>query len=50
MTSIETSGVEDWVLRKVTLATRDPTKGKLGPKCEGTYQVIRISRKRAYYL
>jgi hypothetical protein len=27
----------DWVLRKVTLATKDPTEGKLGPVWEGPY-------------
>jgi hypothetical protein len=29
--------VGDWVLRKVSLMTRDPTEGKLAPKWEGPY-------------
>jgi len=41
-------GIGDWVLRKVTLATRDPTGGKLGPKWESPYQVIRSQRKGTY--
>jgi len=41
-------GIGDWVLRKVTLATRDPTGVKLGPKWESPYQVIRSQRKGTY--
>jgi hypothetical protein len=40
----------DWVLRKVTLATKDPTEGKLAPSWEGPYKVISYQRPRAYYL
>ena len=32
--------VSDWVLRKVTQATKDPSQGKLGPNLEGPYKVI----------
>ena len=32
--------VEDLVLRKVTLATKDPTEGKLAPNWEGPYKVV----------
>ena len=32
--------VGDLVLRKVTLATKDPTKGKLAPNWESPYKVI----------
>ena len=34
--------IGDLVLRKITLATRDPTQGKLGPNWEGPYKVIEI--------
>uniref|UniRef100_A0A2N9ES18 Uncharacterized protein n=1 Tax=Fagus sylvatica TaxID=28930 RepID=A0A2N9ES18_FAGSY len=43
-------GVGDLVLRKVTLATRDPTQGKLGPNWEGPYRVIEIHRRGTYHL
>ena len=42
--------VGDWVLRKVTVATRDPTEGKLGPTWEGPYQVVECHRQGAYHL
>ena len=32
--------IGDWVLRKVTQATKDPSQGKLGPNLEGPYKVI----------
>lgn len=40
----------DWVLRKVTLATKDPTEGKLGPVLEGPIQVVKCHRQGAYHL
>jgi hypothetical protein len=40
----------DWVLRKVTLATKDPTKGKLGPVWEGPYRVIKCHLNGVYHL
>jgi hypothetical protein len=42
--------VEDLVLRKVTLATRDLVEGKLAPSWEGPYKVISCQRPGAYYL
>jgi hypothetical protein len=42
--------VEDWVLRKVSLMTKDPTEGKMEPKWEGPYQVVRCHKKWAYRL
>jgi hypothetical protein len=42
--------VGDLVLRKVTLATRDSTEGKLAPSWEGHYRVISCQRPGAYYL
>ncbi|CAL9000957.1 unnamed protein product [Prunus brigantina] len=42
--------VGDWVMRKVSLATKNPTEGTLGPTWEGPYEVTRISRPGAYQL
>jgi hypothetical protein len=42
--------VGDLALRKVTLATKDPTEGKLAPSWEGPYKVIGCQRPEAYYL
>ena len=42
--------VGDLVLRKVTLATKDPTQGKLGPTLEGPYRVVRFHRRGTYHL
>ena len=36
--------IGDLVLRKVTLATKDPTQGKLGLTWEGPYKVVHYSR------
>jgi ribonuclease HI len=43
-------GVGDLVLRKVTLATKDPTQGKLGPTWEGPYRVVKFHRRGTYHL
>ena len=40
----------DMVLRKVSQATKDPTQEKLGPNWEGSYKVVRYSRRGSYYL
>ncbi|GFY82856.1 hypothetical protein Acr_02g0010960 [Actinidia rufa] len=40
----------DLVLRKVTLSTREPNMGKLGPTWEGPYKVIKVSRSGTYWL
>uniref|UniRef100_A0A2N9FJX9 Uncharacterized protein n=1 Tax=Fagus sylvatica TaxID=28930 RepID=A0A2N9FJX9_FAGSY len=42
--------VGDLVLRKVTLATKNPSEGKLGPNWEGPYRVIEIRRLGTYHL
>ena len=42
--------IGDLVLRKVTLATKDPTQGKLGPNWEGPYKVVEIRRQGTYHL
>uniref|UniRef100_A0A2N9J6Z4 Integrase catalytic domain-containing protein n=1 Tax=Fagus sylvatica TaxID=28930 RepID=A0A2N9J6Z4_FAGSY len=42
--------VGDLVLRKVTLATKNPSEGKFGPNWEGPYKVIEIRRPGTYHL
>ena len=42
--------IGDLVLRKVTLATKDPAQGKLEPTWEGPYKVIHHSRQGSYHL
>jgi hypothetical protein len=42
--------IGDLVLRKVTLATRNPSEGKLGPNWEGPYKVIEVRRPGTYHL
>ncbi|XP_059462296.1 uncharacterized protein LOC132191322 [Corylus avellana] len=42
--------VGDWVLHKVTIATKDPTEGKLAPKWESPYKVVGNYRFGAYHL
>jgi hypothetical protein len=42
--------IGDWVLHKVTLATKDPAEGKLAQKWEGPYKVIGNHRLGAYHL
>ena len=40
----------DLVLQKVTLSTKEPNAGKLGPTWEGPYKVIKVSRTGTYWL
>ena len=42
--------IGDLVLKRVTLATRNSTHGKLGPNWEGPYRVINCKRQGSYYL
>ena len=35
--------IGDLVLRKVTIATKDPVQGKLGPTEEGPFRVVHYS-------
>ena len=42
--------IEDLVLKKVSLATKNPTHGKLGPNWEGPYKIINCKRQGSYYL
>ena len=42
--------IGDLVLRKISLATKNPAHGKLGPNWEGPYRVINCKRQGSYYL
>ena len=42
--------IGDLILKKVSLATKNPTHGKLGPNWEGPHKVINCSRQGSYYL
>ena len=42
--------IGDLVLKRVSLATRNPANGKLGPNWEGPYKVINYKRQGSYYL
>ena len=42
--------IGDLVLRKVSLATKDPSHGKLGPNWKGLYKIINCKRQGSYYL
>jgi hypothetical protein len=42
--------VGDWVLRKVSLMTKEATEGKLAPKWESPYQIVKCQGKGAYHL
>ena len=42
--------IGDLVLKKVSLATKDPDHVKLGPNWEGPYRVINSKRRGSYYL
>ena len=42
--------IRDLVLKRVSLATKNPAHGKLGPNWEGPYRVINCKRQGSYYL
>ena len=42
--------IGDLVLKKVSLATKNPAHGKLSPNWEGPYRVINFKRQGSYYL
>ena len=42
--------IGDLVLKRVSLATKNPAHGKLGPNWEGPYRVINFKRQGSYYL
>ena len=42
--------IGDLVLKKVSLATKNPTHRKLGPNWEGPYRIINCKRQGSYYL
>ena len=42
--------IGDLILKRIILAIRNPTYGKLGPNWEGPYRVINCKRQGSYYL
>ena len=42
--------IRDLILKRVSLATKNPAHGKLGPNWEGPYRVINCKRQGSYYL
>jgi hypothetical protein len=40
----------DWVLMKVSLMMKNSAEGKLAPKWEGLYQIVKCYEKWAYHL
>ena len=40
--------IRDLVLKKVSLATKNPTPGKLGPNWEGPYKIINYKKQGSY--
>ena len=42
--------IGDLILKKVSLATKNPAHRKLGPNWEGPYRIINCKRQRSYYL
>ena len=42
--------IGDLVLKRVSLATKNPAHGKLGPNWEEPYRVINCKRQGSYYL
>ena len=42
--------IEDLILKRVSLTTRNPAYGKQGPNWEGPYRVINCKRQGSYYL
>ena len=42
--------IGDLILKRVSLTTKNPAHGKLGPNWEGPYRVINRKRQGSYYL
>ncbi|XP_008229063.1 PREDICTED: uncharacterized protein LOC103328449 [Prunus mume] len=42
--------IGDWIMRKVSLATKNPTEGTLGPTWEGPYEITKVYRSSTYQL
>ena len=50
MVKLRCFNIGDLVLKKVSLATKDPSHGKLGHNWEGPYRIINCKRQGSYYL
>ncbi|XP_065639091.1 uncharacterized protein LOC136071563 [Quercus suber] len=42
--------IGDLILKRVSMATKNPAHGKLGPNWEGPYRIINYKRRGSYYL
>ena len=50
MVKLRRFNIGDLVLKKVSLATKNPAHGKLSPNWEGPYRIINCKRQESYYL
>ena len=50
MVKLRRFNIGDLILKKVSLATKDPSYGKLGPNWEELYRIINCKRQGSYYL
>ena len=50
MVKLKCFNIGDLIPKRVTLATKNPAYGKLGPNWEGPYRVINCKRQGSYYL
>ena len=48
MLKLRRFNIGDLVLKKVSLATKNPAHGKLGPNWEGPYRIINCKRQGSY--
>ena len=50
MVKLRRFNIGDLILKKVSLATKDPSYGKLDPNWEEPYRIINCKRQGSYYL
>ena len=48
MVKLRYFNIRDLVLKRVSLATKNPTHGKLGPNWEGPYKIINYKKQGSY--
>ena len=48
MVKLRYFNIRDLVLKRVSLATKNPAHGKLGPNWEGPYKIINCKRQGSY--
>ena len=49
MVKLRRFNIRDLILKRVSLATKNPAHGKLGPNWEGPYKVVNCKRQGSYY-